>query len=382
MYRKVHALTGPQLAAVLRHLQHPDWPIDRASDVTPADCWLPSHDEVAFTEVTAEYPDPLDPDWLLPETSWVHRTAQIPVDALEVREVDGLWLAPLLTGLAEPIVRTLAVHIHFTPAREAKAVARRDVTTDQRDILARERKGQMVDDDTELALSSSARRMSDLREGIGHHGAHWAAFLTVSARTRSELSAACAHLEAAAADDAGINRLDWLDTLQSAAQATTWPLGRGMTTPPRPVLTRAMRKVGTATAKETDHRMTTTQPATEPEPPRVRSTVRRATADGGGGGAGDRVPTAPRPEDAHRPVRRAGPVEGPPGGRTDHHPAGGGVEHRDHRLPRRRTRGGDRHRPPVRGDDRARPVHRLRDRHHHLPERVHPGHDRRPGNPR
>jgi hypothetical protein len=251
MYRKVHPLTGPQLAALLRHLQHPDWPIDRASDVTPADCWFPSHDEVAFTEVTAEYPDPLDPDWLLPATSWLHRTAQIPVQALEVREVDGLWLAPLLTGLAEPIVRTLAVHIQFTPAREAKAVARRDVTTDQRDILARERKGQLVDDDTELALSSSARRMSDLREGVGHHGAHWAAFLTVSARSRSDLSAACAQLEAAAADDAGINRLDWLDTLQSAAQATTWPLGRGMTTPPRPVLTRAMRKVGTATAKET-----------------------------------------------------------------------------------------------------------------------------------
>jgi len=249
-YRKVRPLTGPQLAAVLRHLQHPDWPIDRASDVTAADCWFPSHDERTHTRVTAEYPDPMDPDWLLPPTSWVHRTAQLPVDALEVREIDGLWLTPLLTGLAEQIVRTLAVHIRFTPAREAKATARRDVTTDQRDILARERKGQMVDDETELALSSSARRMSDLREGVGHHGAHWAAFLTVSARTPADLSTACAHLEAAAADDAGINRLDWLDTIQAAAQATTWPLGRGMSTPPRSVLTRAMRRVGTATTPE------------------------------------------------------------------------------------------------------------------------------------
>ena len=95
MYRGVHALSGPQLAAVLRHLQHPDWPIDRASDVTVQDCWLPSHDERAWTSVTAEYPDPLDPDWLLPPTTWVHRTAQIPVDALEVQQVDGLWLAPV-----------------------------------------------------------------------------------------------------------------------------------------------------------------------------------------------------------------------------------------------------------------------------------------------
>jgi hypothetical protein len=29
MYRNVRALSGPQVAAVLRHLQHPDWPIDR-----------------------------------------------------------------------------------------------------------------------------------------------------------------------------------------------------------------------------------------------------------------------------------------------------------------------------------------------------------------
>jgi hypothetical protein len=250
MYRNVHALSGPQLAAVLRHMQHPDWPIDRASDVTPADCWLPSHDERSHTAVTSEYPDPMDPDWLLPERTWLHRTAQIPVDALEVQEVDGLWLAPLLTGLEEQIVRTLAVHIHFTPAREAKATARRDVTTDQRDLIARARKGQMVDDETELALSSAARRMSDLREGAGHHGAHWSAFLTVSAPSRSELVAACSNIESAAADDVGINRLDWIDTIQSAAHATTWPLGRGMSSLPGTVTTRALRTAQTATAKE------------------------------------------------------------------------------------------------------------------------------------
>jgi len=250
MYRGVRALSGPQLAAVLRHLQHPDWPIDRASDVTVTDCWLPSHDERSYTAVTSEYPDPMDPDWLLPERTWLHRTAAIPVDALDVREVDGLWLAPLLTGLDEQIVRTLAVHLQFTPAREAKATARRDVTTDQRDLLARHRKGQMVDDETELALSSAARRMSDLAEGVGHHGAHWAAFLTVSAPSRTDLAAACTHLEAAAADAAGINRLDWLDTIHAAAHATTWPLGRGMSSPPKSVLTRALRKVGAATAKE------------------------------------------------------------------------------------------------------------------------------------
>ena len=250
MYRNVRALSGPQLGAVLRHLQHPDWPIDRASDVTVGTCWLPSHDERGYTEVSAEYPDPFDPDWLLPPSTWLHRTAQIPVDALEVQEIDGLWLAPILTGLEDQIVRTVSTHIRFIPAGEAKAAARRDATTDQRDLIEQERKGRMIDDETELALSSATRRVSDLQQGVGHHGAHWAAFLTVSARTVPELVTACGRIEAAGADDAGIGRLDWLDTIQSAAHATTWPIGRGMSAASRPFVTRILRKLGTATAKE------------------------------------------------------------------------------------------------------------------------------------
>jgi hypothetical protein len=187
----------------------------------------------------------------MPASTWLHRTAQIPVDALEVRAIDGLWLTPLLTGLEDQIVRTVSTHIQFSPAREAKVVARRDATTDQRDLIEQERKGRMIADETELALSAANRRMVDLRDGGGHHGAHWAAFLTVSARTHHELVTACSVIEAAAADDAGINRLDWLDTIQSAAQAVTWPLGRGMSTPQKSMTTRVLRTVGNATAKET-----------------------------------------------------------------------------------------------------------------------------------
>lgn len=249
MYTQVRALSGPQLAGVLRHLQHPGWPIDRASDVTPATCWLPSHDEWSMTEVVSAAPDPLHPDRLLPTTSWLHRTAQVPVQALESRPLDGLWLSPLLTGLDEPIVRTLSTHIHFVPAREAKVGARRDATSDQAELIAQHRKGQIVDDGTELALSAANRRYEDLRDGAGHHGAVWAAFLTISARTPTELTEATAHVEEAA-DAAGIARLDWLDTLQSAAQATTWPLARGMAAPKRTTTARALHRVGTTSSKE------------------------------------------------------------------------------------------------------------------------------------
>lgn len=248
-YSKVHPLSGPQLAAVLRHLQHPDWPIDRASDVQPDTCWLPSHDEWSFTEVVGASPDPLDPTMMLDQSSWLHRTAAIPVAGLEVRPMDGLWLSPLLTGMDEQIVRTLSMHIQFVSAREAKVVARRDATSDRADILGQERKGRIVDDDAELALSAAIRRFEDLREGGGHHGAVWAGFMTISARQKDELLAACSLIEEAA-DEAGISRLEWLDTLQSAAQATTWPLARGLIAPKRTGAARTADRLSLGSNKE------------------------------------------------------------------------------------------------------------------------------------
>ena len=255
MYVKVRPLSGPRLGAVLRNMQHPGWPIDRASDVNvlPTDglagCWLPSHDEWSWTEVRSAAPDPFLPDARSPASFWLHRTALIPVSALEVRELDGMWLSPLLMGLAEPIIRTLAVHVQFTPAREAKVTARRDATHDQAVIHGDEKKGRLVDGDAELALSAANRRAGDLQDGSGHHGAAWVAYLQVSAPTPQELQSAC-EVVTEAADQAGISRLDWLDTRQSAAQASTWPLGRGITPPKPSKATRTFHVMAGGTAKE------------------------------------------------------------------------------------------------------------------------------------
>lgn len=249
MFHRVRPLTGPQLAAVLRHLQHPGWPIDRASDVTVDTCWVPSHDEWSVTEVTAAAPDPLDPGRLLAASSWVHRTAQVPVEAIESRELDGLWMTPLLMGLEEQVVRTVSIHIQLVPAREAKVGARRDATSDQAELLSDQRKGRLVDDSTELALSAANRRWSDLRDGSGHHGVQWAGFLTISTPTAQEMEIACATIEEAA-DTAGIARLDWLDTRQSAAHATTWPLARGLLAPRRSTADKALARIGSGTNKE------------------------------------------------------------------------------------------------------------------------------------
>jgi len=243
------------MGAVLRHLQHPGWPIDRASDVNVIPgyglpgCWLPSHDEWSWTEVVSPSPDPFIPELLLEASSWRHRTARIPTSAMEVRELDGLWLSPLLTGLDEPIVRTLAVHIQFIPGREAKVTARKDATADQADLIGQEKKGRIVDDETELALSAANRRANDLRDGSGHHGANWVAYLQVSTPDEDALAHVSGVIEEAA-DQAGITRLDWLDTMQSAAHATTWPLGRGITPPTRSRTMKTLHAVSSGTPKE------------------------------------------------------------------------------------------------------------------------------------
>ena len=232
-YTNVTALSGPRLGAVLRHLQHPDWPLERAKDVNVIEwpgtqrCWLPSHDEVAWTETVSPSPDPLEPDLVLAASSWLHRTCEVPPKAMELQPLHGLWMSPLITSFQEQVVRTISTHIHLVPARQAKPGARQDATSDAAEITGQRRKGKIVDDESETALSASQRRYEDLRAGGGHHGASWRMFMTISCRNRDDLSAATAYLTEAA-DQCGINRLDWFDSQHSAAQALTWPLARGV----------------------------------------------------------------------------------------------------------------------------------------------------------
>lgn len=255
MYRNVKPLSGPRIGAVTRHQQHPGWPIDRASDVNVVAghglpvCWLPSHDEWSWTEVVSPSPDPFIPEIMLEPSSWRHRTARIPTSAMEVRELDGLWLSPLLVGMDEPILRTLAVHIQFIPGAEAKTEARKDATSDQADIMGQERKGRIVDDEAALALSAANRRAADLSDGSGHHGAKWVAYLQVSVPDENLLPGVCGVIEEAA-DNAGVTRLDWLDTLQSSAHGTTWLFARGLNPPKRSRTTKTLHAITSGQPKE------------------------------------------------------------------------------------------------------------------------------------
>ncbi|GAB7190763.1 hypothetical protein NUM3379_14700 [Kineococcus sp. NUM-3379] len=217
---RVEALSAAQAAAVLRHMQHPSWPIDQAADVDVDAPWLPSRDEWSACVVTAPGPEG-------EEEQWWHRTALLPVDAFETGQRTSLWLAPLLSKMPHPIVRTLSLQAEVVPAADARAAARMDVTTDVADLAAQKEKGALTDDELRVGLTAARQRLADLEPGSGHHGVGWTGHLTISARSRRELVEATWKVTEAA-NNAGIAWLEWLDTQQAAASACTWPLARGM----------------------------------------------------------------------------------------------------------------------------------------------------------
>jgi len=222
---RVTAISAGQLAAVLRHMQTPSWPIDQVGDVEVDAPWVPSHDELSATITTGPGPDGALEQW------W-HRTALIPIEAMETGPRGSMWLAPLLSQLTHPIVRTLSLQTEVIPAADARQGARTDVTTDLADLEAQREKGVLTSEELAAGLKAARSRLDDLRPGSGHHGAGWAGHLTISARSRDDLIDATAKITEAASN-AGISSLDWLDTQQAAAGACTWPIARGMRPPGR-----------------------------------------------------------------------------------------------------------------------------------------------------
>ena len=214
------ALSAAQLAAVLRHMQMPSWPIDQVADVDVDVPWLASHDELSATVVHGAGPSG-EPE------QWWHRTAVITIEAVETSPRTSLWVAPLLSQMAHPIVRTVSLQMEVVPAAEARRGARMDITADEADLQSQREKGVLTDDELAVRREAARSRLEDLRPGSGHHGVAWTGHLTISARTRADLIDATAKITEAA-NNAGIAWLEWLDTQQAAASACTWPLARGM----------------------------------------------------------------------------------------------------------------------------------------------------------
>lgn len=221
-HENVRPLSAAQLAAVIRHMQDPSHPIDKVKGVDPESLGVASRDEYSSHVVKGK------------DAEWWHRTAQIRASDLAIGERGSMWLSGLLSAPGDGSLRTVSCYSWVIPATVARRRAKLDRIRDAGDQISRRKKGQMADEETRMRLEAADRRRADLEPGKPHAGSSWIAYVTVSAKSRDGLAAACRHTSEVAAREVGVERLTWMDTLQSAASGCTWPLARGMEPPPTP----------------------------------------------------------------------------------------------------------------------------------------------------
>jgi len=229
----VRPLSATRVTAVMLHMQDPGRAIDHVVGVDPDQFGVESGDDYSAHVVTGT--DPRTGK----EQQWWHRTAVIRADAMATVRRSSLWVTPLLSSGGSGNVRTLTFHTWVVPAEQALHAARRDQTRDAADRISRSSSGRLLDDDTELRLTAATRRAKNLRAGMQNAGVDWVGYLTVTARSREELSDVCRRVTGTAARELGIERLEWCDTYQAAASGCTWPIARGL----RPPISRGRDKL-------------------------------------------------------------------------------------------------------------------------------------------
>ncbi|KIP89921.1 MULTISPECIES: SCO6880 family protein [Microbacterium] len=217
------ALTARGTTAVIRHMQNPSRPLDLVRDLAPTDLG----ERARGGEFSAHVVEGIDPETGAP-VEWWHRTAAIRADHLSVAQRTPLWLLPLLTGSKLDVIRTVSFHIELIPASEARRAARKDLVADMATEHAQTAGGRIPLDEGSVRVLAAQRRRNDLAEGGGHHGTNWIGYVTITSDSKEQLALDSRELEELCDTDAGIHRLEWLDSYQSAASGLTWPIGRGI----------------------------------------------------------------------------------------------------------------------------------------------------------
>ncbi|MFF5794591.1 SCO6880 family protein [Paeniglutamicibacter sp. NPDC012692] len=155
------------------------------------------------------------------------RVGYIPRDGFEVGELPVQALKHLVSGIYPPVIHSVSWINALQDSQQARARARRHRTRDHAKKRERAKKGMLSDGTDEVMLGASEQRAQDLMPGQGHHGAAWAAYLSYTVEREDQLESVATHLEAAASN-AGVRHIEWLDRKQDLALAAVLPLGRGI----------------------------------------------------------------------------------------------------------------------------------------------------------
>lgn len=206
---------GPeQMAGLLRHLQDPDYDIDDHEGADLADCWQHLDGETSDSSVVVN-------------GHWYTRTGYVPASAFSPEAIPVSALQSLVSGIQPAVVHSVSMVIELEDARTARGKARTDAAMDRAREKEVAKSGVVTDGSEDVLLGASTQRLLDLKPGSGHHGASYALYISYSVESEDELLATADLVEAAAAD-AGIEFIDWMDRRNDLALITTMPFTRGI----------------------------------------------------------------------------------------------------------------------------------------------------------
>jgi hypothetical protein len=206
---------GPRsMAALLRHLQDPDFDIDDYEGADLMDCWQHLDGESS----------PLS---LVVNNHWHIRTGYVPASAFSPQAIPVEALEAVISGIQPAVVHSVSMVMELEDARSARSKARTDAAMDRAKKKQIEKSGVVTDGSDDVLLDASHQRLLDLKPGSGHHGAAYALYISFAVESADEILSTTDIVEAAAAD-AGIEFIDWMDHRNDLALITTMPFTRGI----------------------------------------------------------------------------------------------------------------------------------------------------------
>lgn len=202
------------MAALLRHLQDPDFDIDDYQDADLMDCW--QHLDGATSALS-----------LVVNGHWHLRTGYVPASAFSPQAIPVEALEAVISGIQPAVVHSVSMVLELQDARTARTTARTDVAMDRAKKKQVDESGVVTDGTDDVLLDASHQRLLDLKPGSGHHGAAYALYISFAVEHEDDILSTTDIIEAAAAD-AGIDFIDWMDHRNDLALITTMPFTRGI----------------------------------------------------------------------------------------------------------------------------------------------------------
>jgi hypothetical protein len=206
---------GPRaMAALLRHLQDPDFDIDDYDGADLMDCWQHLDGEAS-------------PMSLVVNNHWHIRTGYVPASAFSPAAIPVEALEAVISGIQPAVVHSVSMVMELQDARSARSKARSDAAMDRAKQKQVAKSGVVTDGSEEVLLGASHQRLLDLKPGSGHHGAAYALYISFAVENEDEILSTTDIVESAASD-AGIDFIDWMDHRNDLALITTMPFTRGI----------------------------------------------------------------------------------------------------------------------------------------------------------